>query len=392
MIKFNDDVRLILNTLTSNGFEAFVVGGAVRNFLLGIDPHDYDITTNATPNEIIKAFSFTKTILTGIKYGTVTVVYNNMHYEITTYRVDGEYDDNRHPINVEFSKTLYDDLKRRDFTINAMAYNDALIDFNNGLNDLKNKVVKCIGDPDKRFQEDALRILRAIRFACKLDFNIDSKTKESIFKNKELLKNISIERINSELFEIFKYKNIEIIDEYFELFMVIYPFISIQNTKQIINKINDLFNNNCDEKLIYSSFFMGVEEKNLNNIMNQYKLSNELKWIIKMTNSKNITLSNDEIEVRKLLKKYSKNDIIYYIKYNIIAKDECSKYVDLFTKLDRKCNRIKDLKINGNDLILLGISGNKIGDILDSLLDLVIEEKLENSKQVLIDFVKRKLI
>ena len=184
----------------------------------------------------------------------------------------------------------------------------------------------------------------------------------------------------------------EIIDEYFELFMVIYPFISIQNKKQIINKINDLFNNNCDEKLIYSSFFMGVEEKNLNNIMNQYKLSNELKWIIKMTNSKNITLSNDEIEVRKLLKKYSKNDIIYYIKYNIIAKGEYSKYVDLFTKLDRKCNRIKDLKINGNDLILLGISGNKIGDILDSLLDLVIEEKLENSKQVLIDFVKRNLI
>ena len=388
MIQFNEDVRKILEVLNSNGYEAYVVGGAVRNYLLGMTPHDYDITTNATPEEIIKVFSFTKTILTGIKYGTVTVVYNHQHYEITTYRVDGKYDDNRHPIDVEFSKTIDNDLKRRDFTVNALAYNEKLIDQHNGLNDLKNRIIKCIGNPDERFAEDALRILRAMRFACKLNFTIDLDTKKSILKNKNLLKNISIERINSELFEIFEYRNVNIIEEYFEVFTVVFPFIKLESKNQIINKINNLINNNCDKNLIYSAFFMELDDNYIIEIIKNYKLSNDLKYLIKFLNFAEISFSDQLNDYRKLLKKYTKNGIILYIKYHVFNNDKQIKFMNLLEEADKKCNKIKDLEINGNDLIELGVANEKIGFILNSVLDLVVEDFLENDKKTLIKYVK----
>lgn len=201
-INIPKNVKFIIDTYYNNNYEAFMVGGCVRDSLLGLKPKDFDITTSALPE--ITENLFTKTIPTGIKHGTVTVVIDKENFEVTTYRTEGNYIDNRRPEKVEFVKDLKEDLSRRDFTINAFAYNDkeGLIDYFNGIDDLKNKVIRAVGDPNKRFNEDALRMLRAIRFSAQLGFSIESKTYDAIKDNVQLIKNISNERIRDELCKI----------------------------------------------------------------------------------------------------------------------------------------------------------------------------------------------
>ena len=198
-IKLPCNVEYIINKLMENGYEAYIVGGCVRDAILNKDPQDFDITTNAKPGEVKELFK--RTIDTGILHGTVTVMIKDQGYEITTYRIDGEYEDNRRPKSVEFTSSLLEDLRRRDFTINAMAYNEkeGLIDSFQGLDDLKSGVIRCVGDGRLRIQEDALRILRGIRFSAQLGFEIESKTKEAMKQNASLLKNISAERKRVEL-------------------------------------------------------------------------------------------------------------------------------------------------------------------------------------------------
>lgn len=194
------DVKIILDCLNNNGYESYIVGGSVRDFKIGTTiPKDYDITTNALPEEVIRLFG--KTVPTGIEHGTITVMINGNGYEVTTYRIDGKYLDNRRPEGVTFVLNLNEDLARRDFTINALAFNEkqGLIDYFGGLEDLKNKIIRAIGQPNKRFQEDALRMLRAIRFAASLDFDIEEKTIEAIKSNSHLILNVSNERIRDEL-------------------------------------------------------------------------------------------------------------------------------------------------------------------------------------------------
>ena len=200
--------KKVINILNENGFEAYMVGGFVRDYLLKIDYNDIDIATNALPDDILKLF---KAIPIGIKYGTVLVIMDEFQFEVTTYRIDGEYNDSRHPNKVTFSTCLNEDLKRRDFTINALALdkNMNIIDLFGGENDLNNRCIKAVGNPDIRFKEDALRILRAFYFVSKLGFEIEKETEESMLKNQYRLKDISIERIQNELFKITsnKYKN-----------------------------------------------------------------------------------------------------------------------------------------------------------------------------------------
>ena len=201
-IDLNDDVNYILDTLEKANFEAYVVGGFVRDFLLSKKCNDVDITTSALPNEVKSLFS--KTIDTGLKHGTVTLIINKSSYEVTTFRIDGEYLDSRHPKNVIFTRSLKEDLRRRDFTINAFAYNNkvGLVDYFNGSEDLKNKIIRAIDDPYKRFKEDALRILRCFRFSAQLDFKIDENTLKAASLLAPLIQNISNERIRDELVKI----------------------------------------------------------------------------------------------------------------------------------------------------------------------------------------------
>ena len=206
-IKITDDLKKIASILHNKGFSCYLVGGAVRNQLLGIEEKDYDLATNAYPEDIMNTFN--RVIPTGIKHGTVTILFKGEAYEITTFRVDGEYSDGRRPDTIEFTSNIYEDLKRRDFTINSIAYDilkEEMIDPNNGLSDLENKTIKAIGDPHKRFQEDGLRPLRACRFAAQLNFTIEDKTFKAISKNIEKFKSVSKERIYDELVKTMKAK------------------------------------------------------------------------------------------------------------------------------------------------------------------------------------------
>ena len=198
-----EKVKFIIETLETHGYEAYAVGGCVRDTMLHRTPGDWDITTQAKPEQVKEIFAEKNihTIDTGIQHGTVTVMVEHEGFEVTTYRIDGEYEDARHPKNVQFTASLLEDLKRRDFTINAMAYNDSegIIDMYDGMTDLKNQTIRCVGEAKKRFDEDALRILRALRFQAQLGFQIEEKTEEAIKNQAKFLKDISAERIQVEL-------------------------------------------------------------------------------------------------------------------------------------------------------------------------------------------------
>ena len=224
-------VEYIIKRLEEYGYEAFMVGGCVRDSILGKKPHDYDICTSATPNEIIQVFSDEEIIPTGLQHGTVTILINKESFEVTTYRIDGNYSDNRRPDNVLFTKNLTQDLLRRDFTINAMAYNPktGLIDLFNGIEDIKHKNISCVGSTEDRFNEDALRILRAIRFEAQLGFSANLEIISEIEKQYKRLNNISIERINSEFCKI-------VISKQFNIELCLYPKVF----SLFIPELNDL--------------------------------------------------------------------------------------------------------------------------------------------------------
>ena len=207
VIKLPENVKLILDLLDKSGYEAYIVGGCVRDSLMNKEPHDWDICTSALPEQMEQVFKDFKIIPTGLKHGTLSIVIGDELYEVTTFRIDGEYEDNRHPKDVEFVSDIKLDLMRRDFTINAMAYNEkvGIVDLFGGQEDINNKVIKCVGNPDERFNEDTLRIMRAIRFAEKYNFSIEKETYKSMIKNKRLLTNVSMERVTDELIKTLTY-------------------------------------------------------------------------------------------------------------------------------------------------------------------------------------------
>lgn len=372
----------IVNIIKEKGYLAYIVGGAVRDALLGNNPIDYDITTSALPEEIIDIFSFAKILTTGLKHGTVTVILNDVFYEITTFRSEDLYLDNRHPNNVSFINSLKKDCERRDFTINAICYDGELIDYYNGIEDLHHKLIRCVGNPFERFEEDALRIIRALRFSSTLDFEIEDKTKEAIHAKKDLLKKISIERINKELFQMFKYDCNYIIDEYFDVFEVIFPHIK-NNKKEILNKF--LYLN--DETLKYCSFFSCCGKEEFEDIIKKYHLSNDICKLIKLLNFEQIDLYEDKIILKKILKNYNYNDIINYIEYKVLSDDKKNRLSLLLDEANKECHNLSMLKVNGNDLISIGITeGKQIKLVLNLLIDSVIEGKVNNTKIELLNY------
>lgn len=409
-------VKFIIDKMYEKGYEAFIVGGCVRDSILGITPNDYDITTNAKPEEIIDIFKGFKIIDNGIKHGTVGIIIEKEVYEITTYRIEGEYENNRRPKNVEFALDIEDDLKRRDFTINAIAYNDKLgiIDKFDGIKDIKNKIVKTVGNPDERFNEDGLRLVRAIRFSSKLNFKIEDKTLKSIYKNVDIIKNISKERITDEFTKmILSDKPQDIILLYktgiFKS-IGIFSYINKEKYKDLEQELQVL--NNCESNLVKRMAMLEyiIKKKKIpsrsivDTLVYSNKIKKECKSLVECMLKDNIEVNS--IEIKILLNKVGSEKLIEALNLKKIYYNNClsriEKENDIVDKIfiidniikkileienSKECYRLKDLDINGRDLEELGYKGKDIGEILNELLNKVIVSPSLNKKEILIDLL-----
>lgn len=433
------DVQYIIDVLIENGYEAFMVGGCVRDLILNKTPNDYDITTNAEPQVVASLFD--KVILTGLKHGTVTVVINKKQYEVTTYRRDGEYEDSRHPQNVEFVSDIKEDLARRDFTINAMAYNKerGLVDYFDGLQDLKDKKIRTVGNPLDRFKEDALRMLRAIRFSVQLDFEIDAELLNSIKLINSNIENISKERIRdefnkiiiknpkgiyllkrcgllqyiiSELNDVFKESHESCTGTYDLAGHLINSSCSIEDKLYLrlamlfhhIGKSSDTgeFYNVADNCSNYSLDSSKICEKILRELKYDNSTINKVKTLILYNGS----IKADKVSIKKMLNIIGFDlfdDLIKVMYAHIYSEDkkdtahkikEVDSIKSIFEeiKLNKECVFIKDLKINGDDLIDIGVKkGRDVGLMLNYLLEMVIKNNNLNHKKELAEIVCNRL-
>lgn len=398
-----ENVRFVLSRLESFGFEAFIVGGCVRDSLFELTPADYDVTTNALPNEVKGVFSDTYTIDTGIKHGTVTVMKNGTPIEITTYRIDGKYSDNRRPDSVTFSKNLEEDLSRRDFTINAMAYSEktGIIDKFGGQDDLKNRLIRCVGNPSDRFSEDSLRILRALRFASKYNFGIDAATSLSIHEKASLIRNVSVERIACEFEKLLCGKSpAHILADYTDVFAEFIPEIKKCGEKSATD-YSAIENSLCDVSVRLAVFFCNTEKPFTDScdeckgqlsekIMKRLKLPNktisEVKTLVKYHD---IIPNSDRVYVKKLLSQIGENNFkklicVMEASQNICDEAELMNKTMLDVISSGEAYTREMLEINGKDVIEAGFEGKKISETLNKILTLVIEDKLKNERAVLL--------
>ena len=377
-----------LDLLYKNGYEAFLVGGCVRDFILKRPFNDYDITTNALPEQIKQVFSCYKTIDTGIKHGTVTVLLDDLPIEITTYRIDGEYEDNRHPKEVIFSESLREDLSRRDFTVNALAYNGNLIDYFNGLEDINNKIIRCVGNPDKRFNEDGLRIMRCLRFASVLGFDIEKNTARAVIDNRDLLNNISVERIYAEFSKLLNGKNArKIIEEFSLVFAVLFDGVDYSNRGKYIEKLP------TDSLIRTASFFLDDSE-----YKKHYKFlkpdNKSFAGVCNVIEGSKEKIKTDKADVKRFLLKYGKlcfEDILEIKKSEGVCIDSLLCIYREITD-NNECFSLSSLNVSGNDIALLGVKGENIGFILSDVLENVIDEKIINKKENIIKFIKEKYL
>ncbi len=381
------EIKTCISLLNSNHFECFIVGGAVRDALLNRDIHDYDLSTNAKPSEMHDVFKDYLVLDTGIKHGTITVVINHIHIEITTYRVETSYRDHRHPDEVSFSNSLKEDCARRDLTINALAYHPTLglQDYFHGVEDLKHHIIRTVGNPDERFNEDALRILRAIRFATQLNYVIDPLTSIAIMKHKEDLKLIAKERITEEFIKILssEYSG-KYLCEYKELFSVFIPNIYKLTQKQVSNI--DSASNNLIVRLTLLAFYFGQEA--LNNLTLPNKTIATINLYIKYASLPYQTT----YDLRYLLHVLG-NDYINYLSFKSsidLSFDDAlvqSKLDKIQSKHD--CISLKQLAISGRDLQDLGITGPSIKETLESCLLKIMKDELSNTKKELLDYARK---
>ena len=379
------DVEYIVSKLLSAGFEAFVVGGAVRDFLLGDTPGDYDITTSAEPSEIKSVFKNDKTIDTGIKHGTVSVVLNRKPYEITTYRIDGEYLDARHPESVSFTRNIAEDLARRDFTVNAMAYNErsGLVDLFSGEEDLSCRVIRAVGLAEKRFEEDALRILRALRFASKLDFEIEEKTSRAIFEKAHLLSKVAKERIYAEWVKLLSGKGAyRIINEYKEIIKLFIPDLGdfILPEKEGFLSL--------DFELRFISLFEEAGAQAFVNAADALRADNKIKLLGKTLLENLCAELSSEYKMKLILSKIGKENTKKLIKLRAVLGKASESEEELFEKIIKSgaCFCLADMKASGHELAALGIVGTRTGEILAKMLDSVMAGEIPNERAALLSF------
>lgn len=450
-MKLPDNIYIVLCMLRDAGYSSYVVGGCCRDYILGLQPNDYDVATSATPEQTLDVFKDFKTIPTGIKHGTITVMIGDTHVECTTFRLDGEYTDKRRPDGVAFLSNIEDDLMRRDFCMNAIAYNpwDGFIDPFDGIKDISNRVVRCVGRAENRFNEDALRILRAMRFAAQLGFKIEEETSKAIHNQKHLLDKISKERIQSELCKILmsRFGGNKILDEYSDVLCQIIPdiepiigfdpkdrwncynvwehtmksmnrlYMNGEEDADIITRLALLFHDigkpHCEEKCDEHGFRVyndnpQISAKMVYKILRDLKFSNEIVGYVTQLISYRCVSFDDYISIadlKRLLNKLGEKQL-----FRLLFLEECNVRYGMVLMLtqnrrgcaidaayydarniieDGACYSLKHLAINGNDLIEIGFEqGKEVGQVLSMLLDMVIDGQIKNNKNILVDTAK----
>ena len=434
-------VARALSVLEACGYEGYAVGGCVRDSLIDRTPNDWDITTNATPEQMKACFRDFRVIETGIRHGTLTVIIDGTQLEITTYRNDGEYLDNRHPVQVTFSEKIEDDLSRRDFTVNAMAYHPqkGLVDLFGGRKDLEARIIRCVGDAQTRFEEDGLRILRAIRFASVLNFEIDEDTAKAIHNCRNLLAGIAAERIREEFCKLICGRGaVRILRDYIDVVSVFLPELDRcvgfeQNTKYHCYDVfehtlhalelyrgNDLITalgillHDIGKPLCYTEDEQGGHFKGhapmgveiTREVLGRLRFDNEtVRRMELLIEWHDIPLSAEKKRVKRLMQKLTDADILRLLE--IKRCDRLAHAVDYQElppelamipsvmeeiRAEDACLSLRTLAVSGDDLMALGIPrGKQIGEMLQSLLDDVIEERLPNEKNALLQAAKARI-
>lgn len=430
-------VDAIIDSLQAKGYEAYAVGGCVRDSILGCKPDDWDITTSATPWQVKEIFN--RTVDTGLQHGTVTVLMGNYAHEVTTYRIDGDYEDGRHPKEVTFTASLEEDLKRRDFTINAMAYNDksGLIDLYGGIEDLQRKCIRCVGNAEERFKEDALRIMRALRFSAQLDFGIDQETYDAVRELSPTLAKISAERIATELTKLLVSGHPEYIQHAYDtgITKVILPeFDAVMETPQ--NNPHHCYNvgRHTIESLKYTpadkvlrltmllhdigkpacrttdedgiDHFKGHAMEGMElarDILQRLKFDNDTIYqVTNLIKWHDCRMEPSLKTIRKILNKIGPNlfEKLLTVQYadtmaqsGFCRKEKIQRITEVeacFKEIleSNQCISLKDLEVTGQDLIALGLKpGPQIGQLLNQALDQVLEEPEKNERNYLLSFI-----
>ena len=429
----------ILHRLSESGYEAYAVGGCVRDSLLGLSPHDWDIATSALPEETERVFSDRHVLQTGLKHGTVTVMCGKMPVEVTTFRVDGAYSDSRHPDEVCFTPNLREDLARRDFTVNAMAYHpeSGLVDCYGGLNDLKSGTIRCVGDPDKRYREDGLRILRALRFASVLSFSIESRTAESALQNRELIDRISAERVREEFVRLLCGQSAaDVLRNYREIIAQFIPEIQPsfefdqhspyhsfdvwEHTLHSIAAVDaepvlrlTMFFHDIGKPYCFTQgpdgkgHFYGHPVKSAElteQILTRLRFDKKTsKTVLALVRSHDLPFSPDERCLRRRLSRLGVINLRLLLRVEEAdakgkgpAGERYLKTLRLIPEfLDRvlkegQCFRLSSLAVDGNDLLKAGIpDGSEVGKTLSLLLNAVLDGKCGNTKRELMDYLRK---
>ena len=392
MIKLPEYVKKAMQALYDSGYECYVVGGAIRSFILNMPVHDYDLTTDALPSQMKEVFSSWHTFDTGIQHGTITVLSDHHPLEITTYRKDSSYKDHRHPDSVQFTSSIEEDCSRRDFTINAFCYSEqqGFLDFFHGLDDIQSKVIRCIGNPYKRFDEDALRILRAVRFAGQLNFSIEEETSRAILELKDTLSYVSMERINEEFTKFISSRNCSsLFLPYLSVFAVFLPELSHLpiNEKELLAK--RLAHARKEEEIRLAVLLSSSCFENPRLILKRMKYSNhEINTVLQLITHRKSPV-NSLLDIRYLKKELSV-PVTTYLSYREALVLCNYPQAFLYSKQieeENLCCTLKQLAVNGNDLMQLGIKGKKISETLNHLLDQVISDTLPNEKDILLSHI-----
>ena len=380
----------VISALEANGYEAYAVGGCVRDTILGKEPNDWDVTTSAHPEKTLEIFSSPggfKAMPTGTQHGTVTVIRSGMSVEVTTFRIDGEYSDSRHPDSVSFTDKLSADLARRDFTVNAMAYseNRGLVDLYGGEADLNAKIIRCVGEPTERFREDALRILRALRFSSVLDFEIEKATGEAALRLRESLSNVSRERIAAELAKLVCGKGAaRILRDFLPVIKEILPDIRIDDFDKICASTESLYP--ASAPLMLAALLADCEPTYVSESLRSLRFDGAT---VSLCHEIALHLADDIqtiTDVKHLCRDVGFGTAKDILRLKIARGEADISLLDLLSRIIARdeCVSLAGLNIGGDELLSLGASGREIGDILNELLENVITGELQNEKTALL--------